>query len=282
MGIGYICLALLLFAFLDTTAKWLGRSLPAFQITYLRYLGALAIAAFLFNPLTTRDAWTTRRPLLQAVRGLILFGSTLFNFIAVRHLQLSETMAIAFAAPLLVAALSGPMLGEWIGPKRWAAILVGFSGVLVVTRPGMAAFDPNALWCLAAAVCYAFYAITTRRLTGIDSPASMLIISALVPVVLMTPVMPFVWVAPPTAFHWLLIATLGVYGAVGHFFLIRAYANAPAPIAAPFTYTQLVWMIALGWLVFGDVPGANVMIGAGIVAASGIYLILSDRARAKP
>ncbi|MCW1840995.1 DMT family transporter [Prosthecomicrobium hirschii] len=272
-GIGLMCLALACFSVLDGAAKWLVRDMPALQVAFVRYTVALALIAAFLNPWTQADAWTTRRPFLQFVRGLLLFGSTIFNFIAVRTLQLADTMAIAFATPFLIALLSGPLLGERIGWKNWVAILIGFAGVLVITRPGTGGFQTAMLWSFGSVACYAAYGIATRTLSGIDSTASMLVISAAIPVGMLAPVMPAVWVWPPTTLDWALMLLLGLAGAVGHFFLIRAYTHAPAPVVAPFIYTQIVWAVLIGYLVFGDLPGLNTIVGASIVIGSGLYLI---------
>lgn len=275
-AIGLICLAMLLFAFLDLIAKWLGRELPPLQVTYARYVFALVLSLAVLNPWTVERAWVTRRPWLQILRGLFLFGSTYFNFVALKSLQLAETAAIAFAGPFLIAALSGPVLGEWIGPRRWAAIVVGFCGVLIVIQPGFDRFHPAMIWSVGSVCCYAGYSITTRKLTGIDSASSMLIIASAVPTALLTPIMPFVWVAPASWTTWVLMAVLGLLGAGGHFMVIRAFSAAPAPILAPFSYTQILWMITLGWAVFGDLPGLHTITGAAIVIASGLYLIYRE------
>jgi drug/metabolite transporter (DMT)-like permease len=207
---------------------------------------------------------------------MFLFASTIFNFLAIRKLQLAEAMSIAFATPFLIAVLSGPILGEWIGVRRWIAILVGFSGVVVVTRPGMAGFDPAIFWAFGSVLCYAGYSITTRILTGVDSTASMLVISAAIPVLMLSPLMPVIWVTPSGGLAWGLMGLMGLMGAVGHFFLIRAYAHAPAPVVAPFIYTQIIWATAIGYVAFGDTPGLNTVVGAGIVIASGLYLIYRE------
>lgn len=272
-GIGLMCLAIFCFAILDTSAKWLGRDYHPLQTTFARYFVALVLIVAFLNPWTQKGAWTTRRPWLQTLRGFLLFGSTIFNFMAIRELQLAETMSIAFATPFLIALLSGPVLGEWIGIRRWIAILIGFGGVLVITQPGMAGFKPAMLWSFASVFCYATYAITTRILSGVDSTASMLVISAAIPVLLLGPVMPGVWQTPPDWLGWALMLTVGASGAIGHFFLIRAYTIAPAPVVAPFIYTQIVYAAVLGWFVFGDIPGLNTVVGGLIVIASGLYLI---------
>ncbi|WP_407049682.1 DMT family transporter [Methyloraptor flagellatus] len=277
-GIGLICLALFLFSLLDTSAKWLTRhDLPPIQVTFVRYGMAFLVAGLVFNPVRAPHAWRMSRPWLQVFRAAVLFGSTIFNFLALRKLQLAETMSITFATPFLIALVAGRLLGETVGLKRWAAIVVGFLGVLVVTRPG-GGFDPAMLWTFAAVLCYAAYAITTRMLSGVDSSASMLIFSALMPVVAMAPFLPGFWVWPSSGFAWAVLLDTGVLGAVGHFFLIMAYARAPASVIAPFTYTQIVWMVLFGYLVFGDVPGLATLAGASIVIASGLYLLYCERA----
>lgn len=272
-GIGLMCLALVCFTGIDTSAKWLGRSLPPLEISFFRYLIAFVLAAAVFSPRRVPDAWRTRRPWLQGLRGLCLLGSTVFNFMALRHLQLAETMAVSFASPLLIAALAGPLLGERIDRLRWMLIGVGFVGVLVIARPTGGAFQPALLFAFAGVGCYAVYAVVTRRLAGIDSPASMLIFSSGLPVVLLAPTLPAVWVSPSTPATWILLGVTGICGALGHFLLTLAFARAPAPVVAPFGYTQILWMTLSGFLVFGDLPDAATLLGALIVVAAGLPLL---------
>ncbi len=279
VGIGLMMGALVCFTAIDTSAKWLGRSLPPLEISFFRYFIAFLLSAIVFNPVTARHAWTTRRPGLQILRALFLLGSTVFNFIALRHLQLAETMSIIFGVPFLVAVLAVPLLGETVGKKRWGAIAVGFLGVLLVTRPTAAHFDPAMLWAFAAAACYAGYVLVTRMLSGLDSTASLLLLPAGAAVVMLAPVLPSIWVTPATPLHWTLLCVTGLGGAVGHFLLILAYARAPASVLSPFIYAQIVWMTLSGWLVFGDVPGAWTIAGATVVIASGLWLVQLERGR---
>ena len=137
----------------------------------------------------------------------------------------------------------------------------------------------SALLSVAASFCYALYAIWTRKLAAYDSTETTLFYSGLAGVLLLTPVLPFFWQTPPSAFHWLLLASLGVYAALGHYLLILAYRRAPAPVLSPFMYSQLLWMVLLGVIVFGDVPDRWTLIGAGIVVASGLYLLYRERVR---
>lgn len=275
-GILLMSLAVACFAVLDGCAKWLGRDLPPVQVTFARYAVAFVIITAVLNPITNPRAWSTRRPVMQIVRGLALFGSTLFNFKAIQTLQLAETITIGFATPFLIALLAGPMLGERIDRTRWIAILVGFSGVLIVTRPGADGFAPGVLWSIGSVACYAFYSIATRVLSKVDSSASMLVISALIPTAILAPVMPGVWISPASWHGWALMGVLGLSGAIGHFFLIRAYTNAPAPVVAPFIYTQIIWTTLVGYLVFGDLPGFYTILGACVVVGSGLFLLLRE------
>lgn len=272
-GIGLMCLALVCFTGIDTSAKWLGGALPSLEVAFFRYLVAFLIAASVFSPWRVPSAWRTRRPLLQILRGLCLLGSTVFNFMALRHLQLAETMSIAFSAPLMIALLSALVLGERIDLGRWFLIAVGFAGVLVVARPASDGFQPAMLLAFTNVACYAVYAIVTRKLAGIDTSGSMLIISAGLPIVALAPWLPSGWVWPQGIGTWTVLVVMGLCGAAGHFLLILAFARAPASVVAPFTYTQIVWMTLSGWLLFGDVPGLWTLIGAAIVVTSGLLLL---------
>lgn len=278
-GIGLMCLALICFTGIDTSAKWLGHTLPPLEVAFFRYLVAAVIAALVFWPTRVPNAWRTRRPLLQILRGLCLLGSTVFNFVALGHLQLAETMSISFSAPLLIAAMSGPLLGERIGLPRWLLIGLGFLGVLVVARPVGGHFQPAMLIAFTNVLCYAVYAVVTRRLAGVDSAASMLIFSTALPVLVLAPALPSVWVWPSLPSLWLVMAIMGAFGALGHLLLTLAFGRAPASVVAPFTYTQILWMTLSGWLVFGDLPGPSTVLGAAIVVTSGFGLLWLERRR---
>jgi drug/metabolite transporter (DMT)-like permease len=228
------------------------------------------------NPITRPGLLRTGRPWLQLARSIMLFGSTCFNFLSFRYLQLDEALSILFSTPFLVAILAGPILGEWVGWRRWTAILVGFSGVLVVVRPGLGGVQWAALLSFGSAVCYAFYNITTRMLAATDSSETTLFYANLFGFVIMTPMLPFVWV-PPSALDMVLMVAFGCFGAGGHFLLILAHRRAPASVLSPFMYTQIVWATTFGYLVFANVPNRWTIAGAGIVIVSGLYLIYRER-----
>ncbi|MBA5777373.1 DMT family transporter [Stappia sp. F7233] len=276
-GIALMCAAVFCFAGLDATAKFLVRDLPAVQVVWMRFLTHVVLAMIIFRVWRDIAIFRSRHWGLHLIRSLCLLGSTVFNFLAVRYLQLAETVSIMFAAPFVVTALAGPILGEWAGLRRWLAIAVGFLGVLVVVRPGVGGMHWAAIYSVAAMGCYAFYALLTRKMAGTDSAAGMLIISGAVAALAMTPVAIDAWVMPKDASTWLLLLSTGAYGSIGHLALIQAHRLAPAPLLAPFMYTQIVWMVGLGYLVFNDVPGPWTFLGAAIVVSSGLYILYRER-----
>ena len=179
----------------------------------------------------------------------------------------------------MVTAVAGPLLGEWAGPRRWAAIVVGFIGVLIVTRPGLGGMQWAALYSVAAMLFYAAYALMTRMLTATDSPAGMLLLSGIVAAIAMTPTGISVWVMPQDFLHWALLLATGLFGSVGHFFFILAHRHAPASLLSPFIYSQIVWMVGLGYFIFGDVPTVSTFIGASVVVGSGLYILYREQLR---
>lgn len=277
IGIGLMMIAFLLFSLLDTTAKWLNHVIPTSQTVWSRYTFSVLLVLIVINPRTKPGVLKTKKPVLQFWRSMFLFISTLLNFIAINYLQLSQTISIAFAAPLLVALLSGPILGEYVSRDRLIAIIVGFVGVLVVARPGFGGIHPVAILSIIGVVCYAMYVVMTRHLAAHDSTETTLVYSGMVGAILLTPVMFWIWQNPPDLFSALMMGALGLYAAVGHFALIRAHRFTPAYILTPFIYTQLIWMSLFGYLVFGDVPDRFTLIGGTIVIGSGLYLLMRER-----
>lgn len=281
-GIVLMCGAFLMFSLLDTTAKYLGRHYPMAQVVWARYIGHAGVALVFVWIHWRQRPWRSARPRLQLVRGTLLLLGTSLNFLALRYLQLAETASIYFSTPLLVAALAVPILGERIGPRRLAAIVVGFVGVLIVIRPGMGMMHWAVIFSCMVAISGAFYQILTRMLAGSDSAHTAQLYAALIGLAATTPFMPFEWVEPEGIAIPLMLV-IGLFGGIGHWMLTVAHAYAPAPILAPFTYTQIVWMPVLGYAVFGNIPSPWVLLGGSIVVASGLYLLHRERAtRRKP
>jgi drug/metabolite transporter (DMT)-like permease len=220
----------------------------------------------------------TKRPWLQLLRSIMMVGGTFLNVMALRFLQIDQTLSIIFSTPFLVAAMAGPLLGEWIGWRRWVAISIGFLGVLVVIRPG---FDmhPAALLSVATAVCYAIYGIITRLLSHTDSNETQLFYGNFIGTLATSATVWFVWSTPESLVIIALMVLIGAFGSVGHYLLIAAHRLAPASLISPFMYTQLVWAVILGYLIFNDLPSTWTLTGASIVIASGLYLVNRERKR---
>lgn len=276
IGIGLICLTFICFTGLDTTAKWLNHSIPTIQVVWARYTFSVFIVLTVINPWTRPGVLVTKKPRVQIIRSLLLLGSTLANFVALNYLQLAQTTTIALATPLLVSALSGPVLGERVPRDRFIAIGIGFLGVIAVTRPGFGGIHPIAILSILGMCCYAAYALMTRHLAGYDQTETTLVYSGLVGALVLSFGLPFFWETPPDLLTWSLMLCTGLFGAVGHFFLIKAYRYAPAYVLSPFMYTQLGWMTLSGYLVFGDVPDSFTIAGGVIIVLSGLYLIFQE------
>ena len=272
-----MALAVVFFAGLDSSAKYLSRTLPAVEVVWARYLGAAMVAAAATRVFARPRVLRSRRPGLQALRSVLLLGSTVANFFALRKLQLAETSTIAFLSPIFIALLSGPLLGEWPGRARLAAIAVGFVGVVAATRPGAGAFQPVVLVAVAGALCNAGYSLATRGVAGRDNGRTTLLWTQFAGLVALTPLVPWIWTAPADARGWAVMAGLGAFGAIGHALLIKAHQLAPASVLAPFGYSQLLWMIASGYFVFGDWPPATTLLGAGLVVGCGLFLLFHER-----
>jgi drug/metabolite transporter (DMT)-like permease len=277
-GIALMCVAVACLTFIDALSKYLVGHMDPLQVVWARYTSAFVLAFAVSNPLTRPGLLVTHRPWLQLARSVCMVAGTFLNVTALRHLQIDQTLSIIFSTPFLVAALAAPLLGERIGWRRWAAITVGFVGVLVVIRPGFA-MHPAALLSVATAVCYAIYGIITRLLSHTDSNETQLFYGNFIGTLAMSAAVGFVWVTPQTYGIVALMVLIGAFGSVGHYLLIAAHRQAPASLVSPFMYTQLVWGIALGYLIFQDVPSTWTLAGAAIVIASGLYILNRERKR---
>lgn len=273
--------AIVCFAGMDASAKWLSSDLPPLMVSGGRYLFALLVAMAFLRPWEDRKRVQTSRPGLQIVRGCCLAGTTLCVFTALRYLPLSQVTAINFASPLITALLAGPFLSEKIGPRRLVAVLVGFAGVLVVTRPFGGQLERASFFALAAAISNSFYVLTTRLLSRTDSSEATMFYTSIVGVVVISPFLGLDWKLPSSPGVWAVLVLLGALGAVGHWLLILAHRLAPASTLAPFFYTQIVGSVTLGYLVFREIPDGWTLVGGGIVIASGLYLLYRERVRHK-
>ena len=277
IGIAMVSAAVLCFSILDTTAKWLVSAMPLLQIVFLRFLGHTVFTAAVMMPRSRMNLLRTRRPWLQALRAMMLPCMTAMNFWALQYLQLAETGAIMFLAPILVALLGVRLLGERLDTGRWIAILVGFVGVLVILQPGSRGFQPAMLVSLLQTTLYACFILLTRVLASVDRPESTNFLSALGSTIVIAPFALAAWQMPASALEWFLVIVTGITGGFGHYLLAVAHRFAPASTLSPFIYQQILYMCLLGYLVFGDVPRPAVVVGAAIVVASGFYLLMRER-----
>jgi len=277
-GIVLMSLAAALFACLDATAKFLGQTMGSLDLVWLRYTFHVVLLGLFLRVWNHFEAFRTERPLMHLLRGGHLLGATAFNFWALKYLQLAEASAIMFCAPLIVTALAGPLLGETVGMRRWAAVAVGFLGVLVVTRPGTGAMHWAVILSFLSVINYAFYTILTRRMNRTESAESLLMLSALVGVGALSPVA-YSAVTSVEGWQWPLAVLMGAFGAVGHYALVVAHRVANASAIAPFIYTQMIWMILFGFVLFGDTPDALTLLGTAIIAAAGLYILHRERVR---
>ena len=268
-------------ASLDATAKHLVREHSLFLLVWARYAGQMLVV----TPFTWHQVgpgfWRTRRLPLQLVRSAFLLAATVCFFAGLRYLPLAEASAVTFLAPVLVVLLSGPLLGERPSRIRWLASIGGFAGVLLLLRPGSAIFHPAVVLLIGMAVFNALYQILTRKLADEDLHTT-LFYSAFVGTVVLTLLLPWgIGDAMPTPRAAGLLLLLGVLAGLGHWSIIGAYQRAPASLLTPFTYLQMLWATAYGYLIFGQLPDAVSVLGMAIIVGAGVALALSERRRAR-
>lgn len=273
--------AVALFAIADVIAKYLVQRYPVPLIALSRHGVQAAVMVAVLAPRRGRGILRSAQPWLQVVRGVVFVASSLSFIASLRWLPLGDATAIIYTTPILVVLLSVALLGERMTPARWAFVAAGFVGVLLIVRPGGSILQGAALLVLGAAACYAFYQLLTRRLRG-DDPLVTLLYPALCGTLLFAVLLPFVY--EPAPMPWpdvALILFLGAPATAGHFLFIHAFRRAPASALTPFTYSQLVFAVLLGWLFFDNVPDGWSLAGTAIIAASGLALAWHERRRGR-
>lgn len=277
-GIGILLFAQIFFTGLDSCAKWMAISaIPTSEIIFIRYAIHVALAIAIFLPVHGWALFRTRDWKLEIYRGICLLGITFFNFFAMQYLPLTVTGAVFFTSPLFITLLSGPMLGETVGWRRWVAVLVGFAGVLIIVRPGTEAFHPATILCLLGALFAAFFAIITRKLAGVDTAATQQVYSGVFALVFVAPFAVAEWQWPSTGATWFAFFAAGVFGMLAHLLNAVALRYATPAVLAPFSYAGLLLLAVSSWLTFGEPPDMFFYLGAPLIIVSGLYIWLRER-----
>jgi drug/metabolite transporter (DMT)-like permease len=277
-GIALILASTVFLGTSDVTAKYLSASLPSIEIAWIRFLvfGIIMVPAML--PRSPLYAMHTGRLGLQLMRGAALLASSLFFISGLRFLPIAEASATGFVAPLFVTALSIVLLSERVGVRRWLATAVGLIGVLIILRPGTSAFHLAAFFPIVSALAWACTLIMTRMMSGKEAAITTMTYSSIAGVCILSALVPLVWVAP--SWHDILFGVLiGVASTAGQWIVVLAFRYADASVLAPFSYTQLLWVSILGFLIFGEVPDIWTVVGAVFIVSSGLYTAHRERVR---
>jgi drug/metabolite transporter (DMT)-like permease len=261
-----------LFGIMDGLAKLLAGEYSGVQVVWARYAFAVPVILATARPAAWPGLPRCERPSLQAARGLLPLLASVTVILGLGLMPLADATAISFASPLLVVALSAPLLGERVPVHSWVGVACGFAGILLIVRPGAGTIAWAALFPLATALFFALYQVLTRLAGRGDDPAVTLAWTVAVGLVLTTPPPPPYW-HPVGGADWPLLVLSGVLLGAGQFLLIRAFATAPAAVLAPFTYAQIVAAVAFGVGVFGEVPDLWTAVGTALVILAGVYVL---------
>lgn len=287
-GIAIMTAAMLIVPSMDAMAKLLGRDMPGPEVAFARFVGQMIVSGLVGLAIGEGRRLIPPQPAGHVLRGLFLAATSLMFFTALTIMPLTDALAIAFAEPMILTAVSPWLLGETVGPRRWAACGVGFLGTLIIIRPSFQHFGTAALLPLGAAFTFAGYHVMTRRLSGQGSLISVQFTTGLVGSVALGLGVAVAAanglldrpVVAPQGWGWALFAAIGVMSFVTHGMIVKAFEHAPAAVLAPFGYLEIVSATALGWLVFGDFPDRPTWVGIALIVASGLYIVHRERVRA--
>jgi drug/metabolite transporter (DMT)-like permease len=277
-GIALILLSTIFLGTSDVTSKYLSATLPSVEIAWIRFVVFAIIMVPAMVPGTRIYSLRTTSVPLQLLRGAALLGSSFFFITGLRYLPIAEASATGFVAPIFVTALSIIFLSEKVGVRRWIATATGLFGVLVILRPGTSAFHVAAFLPIISAFCWAGTLIMTRMMSGKEHSSTIMTYSSIAGVAILSVMAPFAWVTP--TWHDIMFGILvGVASTAGQWIVVLAFRYADASVLAPFSYTQLLWVSLLGFLVFREVPDTWTIVGAGFIVASGLYTAHRERVR---
>tara|TARA_B100000029_G_scaffold391341_1_gene388196 strand:- start:512 stop:1363 length:852 start_codon:yes stop_codon:yes gene_type:complete len=272
--------AWMLLPFMDGLAKFLSQEIHFLQVVWGRYF-FMALFSILIASLFFRKHLRFPKGIkIQVLRSLFLFLSTIFFFYAISVISLAEALTLAFISPIIATILSFFILKESVGPRRWIAVIMGFIGVLFVIRPGFAEVNMATVAAVCAGGCYAFYIISTRKLSSIDSPLMTLIFTGLSGAIVISLIVPFYW-SSLNFNGWLILISLAAIGTLAHFLLILSLNYAEASKLAPLSYSEIIMNVIIGYYFFGDFPNQWIWIGLIIIIASGVYISLRENKKQK-
>ena len=279
LGVLYMGVACALFPVMNGLVKLLTLRYDPTQVVWFRVTLHLVLVSLVFLPRLGLGLFHTRRIGAQFMSSLSMLLSTLLFFSAVKSIGVAEAIAVSFVGPVLVVLLAWPMLGERITALGFAAVILGFAGVLVVIRPGSAVFQWASLLLVGSAAAYAVYQVVIRRLGTTDHPATTIFYSVLLGAILMSALLPFVWKTPVSAGDWLLLCSLGALGGFGHYCVAKALTYAPANLIAPLNYTQMIGSVIVGYLMFAEVPDLYTWVGTALIVGAGLLAGWQSRRR---
>ncbi|WP_274423788.1 DMT family transporter [Chelativorans sp. YIM 93263] len=274
-AIATICFGVFCLVLNDALAKWLTAHYGPLQIIFLRNLFALPMITVIALSLGGRASLRSSHMAVHAMRGLLMVVAGFAFFSGLKILPLAEATSLVFAAPIFITALSVPLLGESVGWRRWAAVSAGFLGVLIIVRPGAAAFQPASLFVVATAMFYALFMISARWVKRDENVWTMMFYVVLFPLLFSGMIVPFQWSGLALS-HIPHLVGMAIFGTLGMTLIGHSFRLAPAAIVAPFDYTALLWASVIGWLVWGELPDAWTYAGAAVIIASGIYIVLRE------
>jgi drug/metabolite transporter (DMT)-like permease len=281
VGILWMLATMFCFIVLDALMKYALQTYSLVEVTWARFFFATVCAVIICGKNLPSIA-ISHSPKVQSLRSVFLMATTgMFNA-GIMTVPLATGTTIMFMSPILVTLLSIIVLGEHVGVRRWAGIVLGFIGALIVMRiweAGSHGIEMGVLFLLCAAFTNASYQITTRRLRY-DAPLTSLLFTAAAGAIVTSLLLPWHWSTPDLT-GWLLLVATGVAGCVGHLCLIKAFQAAPASVVAPFSYSSLVWATLFGFVIWQDVPQASTLLGAALIIGSGLYIFLRERHLAK-
>ena len=268
-GIALLVAAVACFAVLDTTTKIISLSVPVFMALWFRYAFQAIATTVAMLPSRGWSLLRTAHPKFQCLRGLLLLGTSVFAFFSLKHMPVGEFTSIVMITPLVMTLLACVTLGERVSVLRWALVIGGFMGTLIIIRPGGERFSWATLLPLGLVICNAWFQILTSRLARTEDPVTMHFYSGWVGMLLASLALPFVWTALDSWTIWAGLALMGLMGTVGHFMMILAYARAPVSTLTPFLYAQIGFAMLGGWLAFSHVPDDLSLMGMGLIAVCG-------------